>query len=88
MVKAKKCKRAGTVLKTQGTSKSGKVLAHCRWQKPGEKAVQAKRAKEMPRSADGKFNSVRSRGKYVLARPTEARKSTGKRKKTQRLIES
>ena len=58
MVKAKKCKRAGTVLKTQGTSKSGKVLAHCRWQKPGEKAVQAKRAKEMPRNANGKFKQL------------------------------
>ena len=87
MVKAKKCKRAGTILKTQGTRKSGKVLAHCRWQKPGEKAVQAKRAKEMPRNANGKFKSVGSRGKYVRARP-EGRKSTRKRNKTQRLIES
>lgn len=86
MVKAKKCKRAGTILKTQGTRKSGKVLAHCRWQKPGEKAVQAKRAKEMPRNANGKFKSVGSRGKYVRAR--EGRKSTRKRNKTQRLIES
>ena len=87
MVKAKKCRRAGKVLKTRGTSLSGTRLAHCRWQKPGEKAVQARRAKEMPRNADGKFKSVTSRGKYVLARP-EARKSTRKRKKTQRLIES
>ena len=87
MVKAKKCRRAGKVLKTKGTRKSGKVLAHCRWQKPGEKAVQARRTKEMPRNADGKFKSV-MRGKYVLARRPEARKSTRKRKKTQRLIES
>ena len=84
LVKAKKCcSKAGKVLKTKGTRKSGKVLAHCRWQKPGEKVVQARRAKEMPRNADGKFKSVMSRGKYVLARP-EARKSTRKRKKPQR----